>query len=296
MIVNANALDLPLDVLSQCDVQIVDPPYSEYVHTHAMSCGSAGSGTTKRDFGFGSLKPELMRRIAVAAASVKRWTVVFCDLESTHLWRDEMARMGAEYVRETYWPDGMYDFLPQRWLRWSQPQLSGDRPPTGAEATLTFHRADGVRAIKPVRKRWNGRGDLTHWAAKSLRGADKGRAEKPLDLMLAIVSAYSDPGETVLDLCAGRGTTALACALLGRECLAVELDADTAAYAETRLASPLSERDRERAIRWGKDTYDDAVRVPEVPPGEVGRAAWERAQRRLADAAIVLAAFTAIPT
>lgn len=286
-LLHARAEEIPLDVLSGCDVQIVDPPYSPYVHAHAVSCHSAGEGPTARDFGFNALSETLMRHIAVAAASVSRWSIVFCDLESTHLWRVEMERLGVEYVREVYWPDGALDPMPQRWTRWSQPQLSGDRPPSGAEATLSFHRADGTtRAgrIVPRKKHWNGSGGITHWTAKCLRGEDKGPAEKPLDLALAIVSAYSDPEETVVDLCAGSGTIAQACRVLGRSCLAVEADETTYERARARLNAPLSDRDRDRLAMWADEIASEASRVVRVEEGAVGYAAWARAQRRLEDA------------
>jgi hypothetical protein len=288
-VINARAESLPLDVLAACDVQIVDPPYSPYVHGHAMSCHSVDTGgPATRDLDFDPLSPTLMRRIAVAAAAVARWTIVFCDLESTHLWREEMARLGVEYVREIMWPDGVLDAMPQRWIRWSQSQISGDRPPSGAEATLTFHRGKGVtRAghVVPQKKHWNGPGNLTHWDAKCLRGADKGTAEKPLDLALAIVSAYSDPGETVLVTCAGWGTEVQACRLLGRDCVAVEVDPVTCALAQTRIDAPLSERDRERATRWV-----DATLTETASDSHVSEPARARATRRLADARTVMAA------
>jgi hypothetical protein len=288
-IINARAESLPLDVLASCDVQIVDPPYSAYVHGHTRSIHSVDTGgPAARDLGFEALSPSLMRRIATAAAAVARWTIVYCDLESTHLWRDEMEHLGVEYVREVMWPDGVLDAMPQRWLRWSQPQLSGDRPPSGAEATLTFHRGRGItRAghVVPQKKRWNGPGNLTHWDAKCLRGADKGTAEKPLDLALAIVSAYSDPGETVLVTCAGWGTEAQACRLLGRDCVAVEVDPVTCARAQARIDSPVSARDQERAHRWV-----DATLAETASDSHVSEPARARARTRANDARTVMAA------
>lgn len=276
-----------LSIFEGIDCQIVDPPYSDTVHSKAVSNHSAGVGPTSRDFGFDSLTPELRRAIAIAASSVPRWTVVFCDLESTHLWREDMARLGVEYIREVQWPDGVLDPVPARWIRWSQPQNSGDRPPTGAEATLTFHRMSGGNHPKPIRKRWNGPGNLTHWPQKSLRGDDKYGAEKPLDLMLALVSAFSDPGETVLDGACGVGTTHRACDLLGRDCVAVEALPKVAAEAERRLASALTERERERCERFCEWGYSYASTVPHVESGKPGHAAWLRAQRQLQDVARV---------
>jgi site-specific DNA-methyltransferase (adenine-specific) len=275
------------------DVMITDPPYSPHVHSAAISAGTGGAGVRKRDLGFGHLTPALMTRIAEYAAQVRRWSVVFTDVESVHLWIDAMRAQGVEYVRTV------------PWVRWSQPQMSGDRPPTGCECVCIFH---APRANQGGGKmRWNGPGNRiayrsedvdaeelarSEYLAKSLRGRDKYSCEKPLDLMLALVSDYSDPGETVFDPCAGMGTTALAAALLGREAFAIERVEDVATSAARRLeiavtdtcGTGLSTRDEERACRWLVETRDEASATP-APKAANGSdvKTWERAQRRLAD-------------
>jgi len=278
LILHADALDVPSDLIAQCDVQIVDSPYGEHVHANAVSTRTGGAGVRERDLGFEALTPVLRSYIAAATCRVKRWSVIFSDHEGTHLWREACDMYEAEYIRTV------------PWVRWSQPQISGDRPPTGSEAVLCFHSL-GPNG-KPVRKRWNGSGGLTHFGQKCLRGEHKHPTEKPLDLMLAIVSAFSDPGETVLDLCGGSGTTAVACDLLGRQCVCVERDAQWAEFAERRVTGPLSPRDATRALDWADDTADEAeaTGLPYEKDGrEIGRPAWERGQRRLADTARVIA-------
>jgi site-specific DNA-methyltransferase (adenine-specific) len=276
------------------DVQIVDPPYSPKVHKKATSCGMGGfgkpglMGVRKRDLGFGHLTPALMLRIAWYASRVRRWSVVFTDIESVSTWIAAMRLHGVEYVRTV------------PWVRWSQPQLSGDRPPTGAEAICIFH---APRANQGGGKmRWNGPGGRVayrsedastedvaraEYLAKSLRGKDKYSCEKPLDLMLALVSDYSEPGETVFDPCAGMGTTLLAARLLGREAFGLELTAAVAEAADLRAmpSTGLSERDEERACRWILETREEASSVPAPKAANKSDVkTWERAQRRLADA------------
>lgn len=226
--------------LGEIDVQIVDPPYSEKVHTKAMSAGTASRGPRARDLGFDHLSEELRRKICKSAATANRWSIVFSDLEGTHAWREAMAKAHVEYVREV------------PWARWSQPQLSGDRPPSGAEAVLCFHsQCIGSRGgVKPKKKHWNGTGGLTHFSQCALRGDDKHPTEKPLDLVLQLVSYFSDPGETVLDASAGRGTTALACRILGRSCLSLELNPKWVKAARRRVSGALNESDQERLARW----------------------------------------------
>lgn len=283
------------------DVAIFDPPYSAKVHGKAISARTGGAGVRKRDLGFGHLTPELMLRLAQLSAQVRRWVVVFTDVESVGAWIAAMRMYGLEYVRAV------------PWVRWSQPQMSGDRPPTGCEMVLVFHAAAGVKrdgTPKPMRKHWNGPGNRTayrsedlgpdaelaraEYTAKSLRGADKYSCEKPLDLMLALVSDYSDPGETVVDFTAGAGTTVLAAALLGRDGYGFERDAAAAERANARVNTAvrarvtepgLSDRDEERAVRWVCETRDEAAKTPQ-PKAANGSdvRTYERAQRRLADA------------
>lgn len=285
------------------DVMIVDPPYAPKVHAKAISAGTGGAGVRKRDLGFGHLTPALMSRIASYAAQVRRWSVVFTDLESAHLWIAAMRTHGVEYVRTV------------PWIRWSQPQMSGDRPPTGAEAICIFHAPRKNQGGGKMH--WNGPGNRVayrsdaepadpgnfdaskcsdpvaraEYAAKSLRGTDKYSCEKPLDLMLALVSDYSDPGELVFDPCCGAGSTCLAAQLLGRETLGIDRSPEAVARAHDRTVTGagLSERDEERAVRWVLETREEARGVP-FPKAENGSdvRTYERAQRRLADAATVV--------
>jgi hypothetical protein len=245
---------------------IVDPPYAPRVHANAVSNNNAaqGPGTHSRDLGFGPLTSALREAIVCVALAATRWSVVFSDIESGHEWRDALE--GLDYVRSV------------PWVRWSQPQKTGDRPPSGAEL-VTIHHARG-------RKRWNGPGSLTAFEtealahgtvldAKSLRGAEKYSCEKPLDLMLALVSWFSDVGELVCDPCCGVGTTGVACGLLGRDCLQLDASASAVDAAKARLSAPLSDRDRERAQRWV--AYQRAWLEHPWPPSAGGQDRYQRA-------------------
>jgi len=256
---NADLLSVACE-LPRADVVITDPPYGSHVHANTTSVNTrAGRGVTKRDLGFGALCREL--RTAIAALAPRRWSIVFSDVESTGDWRAAFPR--DHYVRA----------LP--WVRWSQPQLSGDRPPSGCEMVSIFH--------PPGRKAWNGSGGLTHFDQKAVRNRDKFTAEKPLDLMLELVSSFSMPGELVIDPCAGVGTTAVACKLLGRSCLALEIDSATCARAESRLETRW-DRDAERAQRWVTDNLETASAIVQNEPRtRAEQPAWERAVRRSMD-------------
>lgn len=59
--------------------------------------------------------------------------------------------------------------------------------------------------------------------------------QKPVGLVEYFVRTYTQPGETVLDPCAGSGTTALACRNAGRKCVLIELDERYCELAAKRL-------------------------------------------------------------
>lgn len=254
-IVQGDALKLAPEFVRQFHVMITDPPYSEHVHSNATS-QSAGRGTRKRDLGFQSLGYKLRRKVAECAANVQRWSVIYSDVESANTLAISCQAAGSEYVR----------IMP--WVRWSMPQLSGDRPPQGFESLVVTHRAERG---KPIKKHWNGPGNLTHLDELCLRGEGKHKCEKPLDQALRLVSYFSDPGENVLDLFSGSGVIALACHLLGRNCFAIELDPVWATRGQERLARALSDRDVERIKRFLASKDEPAAQQTEGP--SVARAA-----------------------
>lgn len=214
------------------DVMIVDPPYSAHVHKSAVS-QSAKGGSRSRDLGFNHLSPQLRRRICYFASVTKRWSVIYSDIESLTWWRIGLEAAGATYIRS----------IP--WVRWSMPQLSGDRPPTGCEMIIIAYGSGGGR------KHWNGPGNLLEFTHTCLRGEGKHKTEKPLDQLLDFVSYFSDEREHVFDPCVGSGTTGLACKLLNRCFTGFELDPDWARRAQERIQrAQMSARDQERHARW----------------------------------------------
>jgi len=219
---------------SEFDVMITDPPYSEHVHANATS-QSRGGGTRARNLGFDFLSANLRHYIAgIAGKCVKRWSLIYSDIEGLHDWKTACELAGAKYIR------------PMPWVRWSMPQLSGDRPPTGCEFITCYWGTQGGR------KSWNGPGNLISLNHTCLRGEGKHKTEKPLDQMLDLVTWFSNPGDHVFDPCVGSGTTALACSILNRNFTGVEIDKEWAEKARERIYSPLSDRDQDRYDRWCK--------------------------------------------
>ena len=191
-----------LPTLGAVDCVISDPPYGE-ADTHAGHL----SGVILRNgepagqvLGFAGISADEMGRLAVEWTSLAaRWVVFSCEWKFAH-------RLDAAgvLVRLGIWrkPDGA-------------PQFTGDRPGTGWEAVAICHRAG--------RKRWNGGGRHAFWNVP--KGGTFGHpTEKPIALVEAWVSDFSEHGETILDPFMGSGTTGVACARLGRRFIGIEIE------------------------------------------------------------------------
>jgi len=263
MIYHGNMLEISPAAVATYDVMLTDPPYREHVHSAATS-QSVGRGTRKRDLGFESLSRALRQRTADYASMVRRWSVVYSDVEDSTWLRLAVQARGVDYIRT----------IP--WVRWSMPQLSGDRPPQGFEHLLVFH--------PKGRKRWNGPGNLTHLEHLALRGEGKHKCEKPLDQALDLVSYFSDRGETVFDPFSGSGVFALAARLLERNFIGVELDLEWVAKGNARATSRLSARDHERLTRWLDAPTEPVSALAEGP--SLVRASNRRGDRELAARAL----------
>lgn len=288
MIFQSSILDVAPESFSTCDLYYADPPYSEHVHTKSVSARTKGRPSVKRDYGFEHLSPELRRHMAKQAAHSKGWALIYSDIESSHLWRRSCAVAGAEYVRSV------------PWIRWSQPQKSGDRPTCGAEMLSLFWGPGRGR------KSWNGPGGLIelthecdppdvyalrHKGLRQSKSAPKYSAEKPLDQNLDIISWFSLPGQVVVDGTLGAGTSAVAAFLLDRTFLGFENKPEAFDLASARLeqarAGKFTDRDRERVQRYVVTAREETAQIPDPKGDKTKLRTWERAQRRLADAEMV---------
>lgn len=77
--------------------------------------------------------------------------------------------------------------------------------------------------------------------------------QKPVLLLDRIIRLASDPGDLVLDPCAGSGTTLVAAALCGRRSLGIDSSKAAIALARARLARP--ERSESALLARGRDAY-----------------------------------------
>lgn len=207
------------------DHVICDPPYSEHTHSKQWIGAALTDGGAKRvktahaGLGFDAItEVQAQAVITHAARVVRRWVLLFSDLEGAELWRAVGLATPLEYVRTCIWDkvDGA-------------PQFTGDRPAAGAECFLLFHH--------PGKKRWNGGGrrNVWHVPVNGERGAKPHPSTKPLDLMTALVRDFTDHGETILDPFAGSGTTGVAAIQNGRRFIGWERDARYHAVASKRL-------------------------------------------------------------
>lgn len=230
------------DVLSadlRVDHVITDPPYSEHVHSKIRAGARKtplrdGNGNPRSkcaidrevDFGFEAITQDEREACAdMIEAACKRWALVFSDIESCHEWRTAFSVM--EYCRTCLWHK-----------IGGTPQFTGDRPASHAEAITCMHPRG--------RKRWNGGGKGNLYPALTVieRGGQRRgnntrshTTQKPLDLMLALVADFTDPGEVILDPYCGSGTTGVACLRLGRRFIGCEMDPTYAQVSVDRLTA-----------------------------------------------------------
>jgi DNA modification methylase len=225
------------------DVVITDPPYSEHVHAKSRigSKESKDGISQNQDLGFVAITPEQMAEAARQFARLaRRWVLVFSDIESTGDWRRCLTEAGLDYVRTGTWVKLA-----------ATPQFSGDRPACATEHVTIAH--------PKGRKHWNGGGMhalWTHTIAQN-RGAQGPRlhtTQKPLALMLELVSLFSEPGELVLDPFAGSGTTGVAALRQGRRFAGCELQPGYFATTCERLAAE-EQQQSVHAARAGQTSF-----------------------------------------
>jgi DNA modification methylase len=225
---------LPMLPDRSVDHCLSDPPYSKDLYARTRTnkgsglrpngrpvCASEGQDRTSA-FQFasdaiGSIDDILDPVADELLRLVKRWTLVFHDIEIDHRWR---AAFGPTYVRTGIWvkPDAM-------------PQVTGDRPAQGFEACTIAHPRG--------RKRWNGGGLPAVWTHNTSKGHERPDhpCPKPLSLMIELVELFTDVGDLVIDPFAGSATTGVACLRLGRRFLGIERDPKFHQLSMERLAA-----------------------------------------------------------
>lgn len=205
---------------------ISDPPYEAEAHTLQRRVKDAVGRAVETPLDFEPLtEAERCAMGSGLSRVVARWSLVFCQVEAVHRWRQSMEDGGRHrYVRTCL-------FVKED----PQPQLTGDRPGMGWESIVVTHGKG--------RTRWNAGGRCGVFRSLAGKSVDRrdGRgvhmAQKPTELMLELVRCFTDPGEVVLDITAGSGTTGVAAIRLGRRAILVEREERHARTAAERLAA-----------------------------------------------------------
>lgn len=220
------------------DHVITDPPYEAEAHTKARRSMRGGGSTLKYggavraidaplEISFAAIDNETRTRSAQHFGRLsRRWVVAFCQAEAVSAWREAFVGGALDWVRAGIWikPNGT-------------PQFTGDRPGMGYESISIAHVSS--------KKRWNGGGKHAVWSfpvevAGRAGGGSSGHdhpTQKPIDLMLALVRDFTDPGDLILDPFAGSGTTGVAAIRLGRRFIGWERDPKYHAIAVKRLTA-----------------------------------------------------------
>lgn len=192
------------------DHVITDPPYDLKTHKGARY----GFRDTSSEIPFEPLA-DVGKTTEMLLSRSKRWTVAFCSMEMLGHYAD--AAGPTRWVRSGFWrrPNGV-------------PQFSGDRPGQPGEGIAIMH-ADAP-------KRWNGRGRHGFYAQNIEQHGRVHPTEKPLNLMLALVTDFTDPGDMILDPFMGSGTTLRAAKDLGRRAIGIEIEERYCEIAAKRLS------------------------------------------------------------
>ena len=191
---------------TQAAMAFTDPPYN-------VAYGDHG----------GQQRGQRKRRIANDAMTPEAWEA-FCRAWAANL----VAHVnGALYVcmSTKEWPT-VSRILAEAGAHWSDTII-------WAKDRFVLGRADYQRQYEPLWYGWP-EGGAHHWCGDRDQGdvwtiprpavSDLHPTAKPLALVERAIENSSEPGDTVLDLFLGSGTTLIACERTGRVCLGMEVD------------------------------------------------------------------------
>lgn len=213
---NGNCRELP-EYLTRGDLFVTDPPYSR--------AGAASSGRTNTanrssevqasdQFWFAWFE-DVARRLA-SCTKADGCGFVFCDYRTVHLIERAFAGNGLGWTVS-------------QCLVWNRMAMGLGSPFRASHELIAFVRGpkfkhEGPRNIRNVLDVYWPYGEHEHH-----------NAEKPVELLVKLIEPFSQPGDVVLDLFAGSGSTLVAAKAIGRRAVAVEMEEGNCAVVVERL-------------------------------------------------------------
>lgn len=216
-----------LPQLGDVDHAITDPPYFRDVYVRMKGHNTVTIDVAYKGAAFGKMAAgaigyidEMVTPISQwMAGHVRRWAVVFSDVENCHRWRESLMGSGLRFARTGAWvkPDPM-------------PQMTGDRPAQGFEVCTICH-ADG-------KMKWNGGGTVGVWTYNTAKGNSRPDhpCPKPEPLMRELIRLFTDDGDLIIDPFMGSGTMLVAAKRLGRRATGIEIEERYCEIAANRLS------------------------------------------------------------
>jgi len=211
----------PADVLRLMDGKraacvVTDPPYAIYGSSSGLSSSVADDKM---------VRPFFRDVLAAAQASTRTFghVYVFCDWRSWASWW-EVAKLTS--------------LVPKNLIAWDKGCGLGSM-------YANHHELIGFLANDPPQvNMWTGKESGTRVVLQPnvirLGNVSSGKrehnAQKPVELVEVLLKNSTDPGDLVLDLFAGSGTTLVACEAQGRTCYTMEIDPANADVSVARWA------------------------------------------------------------
>lgn len=236
-IIEGDCLEVLKSLPAGCvDAVVTDPPFEAEAHTlQRRKLGDAtddGRVIIEAPLDFAPITEAERDGICVESSRLcSGWLLAFCQAEAFAAWRSAMTNGGASYKRACVWikPDGM-------------PQYSGDRPGMGYESIACGWCGGG-------RSSWNGGGSHGVFVFNKSNGVGPNEhpTQKPIALMVKLITLFTKPGDMILDPFCGSGTTGVACVQTGRRFIGIEIEPKYVKIARRRIAdaAPLFVRPKE---------------------------------------------------
>jgi site-specific DNA-methyltransferase (adenine-specific) len=211
--------------VTECDVVMCDPPYSDGTHENYLS----GSGKQKID-GYSAFGITDRIELCEWVAEVCRWWAIFFgDYETNATYMREMDRLGWLSFRPVIWTK-----------RGAAPRMSGDGPASQVEYISISRRRGKLPSEEPSKRSGSRPGWYITGLAPPSERFHGFVGQKPVALMSALIRDYTLPGDLIVDPFCGSGTTAIAAREMGRSCITSEMDPNTYKKAKQRIEKPWS--------------------------------------------------------